>query len=209
MNGIAEMESFAAAVDRGELTDAAMINQDVALTSMLQRIAAQTKPIAAASNVKEKSVDEQVWSIPGFGAGARVQTSFGLVPVEALRIGDPIKTSTGNFLRAEYVDEIRLDRRFLLTHPESQPITIPKDAFGASCPSRNISVSGAQEVRLPGNFDQMQGTTAVSLIGQRRICRDLSGYFNYYVFHCGEPCTVCIDGLWVNIKPSSPDTSID
>lgn len=209
MNRIAELESVAAIVDQRGFTDAAMINQDDALTSMLERIAAQAKPNAAGSSLIETPVEEQVWSIPGFGAGARVQTSFGLVPVEALRVGDPIKTGSGHFLRTQYVDEIRLDRRFLLTHPDSQPVAIPKDAFGPSCPSQNICVSGAQEVMVPGRFDQMQGTTAVELIGQRRIYRNLSGYFNYYVFHCGEPCTVCIDGLWVSIEPNSPDTSID
>jgi hypothetical protein len=176
---------------------------------MLQRIAAQTKPIAAVSEVPENPADELVWCVPGFGADARVQTSFGLVPVKALRIGDPIKTATDRFLKVQYVDEIRLDRRFLLNHPEAQPIAIPKDAFGASCPSQNICVSGGQKVRLPGRFDQTQGKAAAELIGQRNIVRSFNGRYTYHVFHCGEPCFVCIDGLWVNIEPTNPDTSVD
>lgn len=186
-----------------------MMDHDGDQTYMLQRIAAQTKPVAGVRKVIAKPVDEQGAGIAGFGAGARVQTSFGHVPVEALRRRDPIRTSTGRFLKAQFVDEIRLDRRFLLTHPETQPIAIPKDAFGASCPSQNICVSGGQKLRIPGRFDQAEGKAAEDLIGQMRIVSDLKGYFTYYVFHCGEPCTVCIDGLWVDIEPRSPDTTID
>ncbi|AML52578.1 Hint domain-containing protein [Falsihalocynthiibacter arcticus] len=199
VNEIAEIERDGADLSRGERVH----------PSMLQRNAAKTKPITTADKRIEEPVAEPVWTIPGFGAGARVQTSFGFVPVEVLRIGDPIKTRTGRFLKVKYVDEIRLDRRFLLTHPEAQPITIPKDAFDTSVPGKNICVSGAQEVWQPGRFDQRQATAAAKLIGQGRVFRNLNGYFNYYVFHCFEPCTACIDGLWVNIKPTTPDISID
>lgn len=191
------------------IVETSMMLQDVDLTSMLQRIAAQTQSTAKEIETDEPTADEQVWSIPGFGAGARVQTSFGLVPVEALRRGDSLKTSTGDFLKVQYVDEIRLERRFLLTHPDAQPIKIPKDAFGPSHPNRDLVVSGAQEIRMPGRFDQSQGKAAVELLGQRSIARNPSGYFTYYVFHCGEPCGVCIDGLWAHIEPNSPDTSVE
>lgn len=170
-------------------------------SSILQRIGEKTKPIEADREENDKLVNERVWSLPGFVAGARVQTSFGSVPVEALRVGDPIKTRAGSLLKVVYADKIRLDRRFLLTHPEAQPIAIPKDAFGANCPGKNICVSGAQEVWQSDRFDQSQGTAAVKLIGQRHIYRDLRGCVDYFVFHCIEPCTVCIDGLWVNVKP--------
>lgn len=192
-----------------ERADAVMRRVDQMHANMLQRIAAKTKAIPEESHWKKEPVAEQVWSIPGFGTGARVQTSFGLVPVELLRVGDPLKTKAGHFLKVAYVDKIRLDRRFLLTHPEAQPITIPKDAFGAGSPCKNMCLSGAQEIVQPDRFDQKMGTRASSFVGQRRIARNLSGYFDYFVFHCIEPCTVCVNGIWASIKPSTPDTSIE
>ena len=185
------------------------MNHDLDMTNMLKRIQEQAKQIPAAEILEPDPRDVRDWSIPGFGAGARIQTSFGLVPVEALRRGDPIKTNGGRFLKVQYVDQIRLDRGFLLNHSEAQPVTIPKDAFGVSCPNQSIRLSGAQVVKLPSSFDNGRGKAAHDLIGQRNISRDLSGYFTYYVFHCGEPCTVCIDGLWVEIAVRNPDISTE
>jgi hypothetical protein len=185
------------------------MNQDVDVASMLKRIEEQTRHISTVENLKPDPRDVQEWSIPGFGAGARIHTSFGLVPVEALRRGDPVKTSDDQFLKVQYVDQLRLDRRFLLNHPEAQPVTIPKGAYGVTSPNQSIRLSGAQVVKLPSRFDQGRGKAAHDLIGQRHISRDLSGYFTYYVFHCGEPCTICIDGLWVEIAVNNPDISTE
>ena len=185
------------------------MNQDVDVASMLQRIEGQTGHVSSVEILEPNPRDVQDWCIPGFGAGARIQTSFGLVPIEVLRRGDPVKANGDQFLKVQYVDQIKLDRRFLLNFPEAQPVTIPKDAFGVSCPNQPIRLSGAQVIKLPSRFDQGRGKAAHDLIGQRNIARDLSGYFTYYVFHCGEPCSVCIDGLWVEIAPSDPDTSTE
>ena len=143
------------------------------------------------------------WSLPGFGAGAKVMTSFGAVPVEALRRRDPVRTHAGTFLDVQYVDEIKLDRRFLLTHPEAQPVFIPRGAMGAQSPNRHMLLSGVQKVRSPGRFDQSGGVAAEDMIGRGGIARKSHGYFTYYVFHCGAPCTVNVDGLWVDLAPAA------
>lgn len=183
------------------------MTQDLSQLSMLERIAAQTQQAAPVEKPIVQVEASQDWRIPGFGAGARVETSFGHVPIEALRKRDPVRTSDGRFVKVQFVDEIRLDRRFLLTHPEAQPITIPKDVLAPLSPNRDIRVSGAQVIKTPGRMDQANGKSAQDLIGQRRIRRELAGYFTYYVFHCGEPCTVSIDGMWFDIVPSTPDIS--
>ena len=179
---------------------------------MLERIAAQTKqapPVSKPAVVAAppKIASSADWRMPGFGAGARVETSFGHVPIEALRRRDPVKTGDGRFLKVQMVDEIRLERRFLLNHPEAQPVTIPKDVIAPNSPNRDIRVSGAQVIKTPGRMDQANGKTAHDLVGQRRIRRDPVGYFTYYTFHCGEPCTISIDGMWFEIVPSAPDLS--
>jgi hypothetical protein len=143
------------------------------------------------------------WSLPGFGAGARVTTAFGYVPVEALRLRDPIKTRDGRFLVVQHIDKVQLDRRFLLTHPEAQPIAIPKNGLAAAVPSQAILMSGSVRIQAPGRFYQAAGKLVTDYLGLGKVERKLHGYFTYYVFHCGAPCTVSIDGLWVDLDPAS------
>ncbi|WP_439154624.1 Hint domain-containing protein [Yoonia sp.] len=159
---------------------------------------------SAPVNAREQTnVTTMPWSLPGFGAGARVSTGFGTVPVEALRIRDPVKTRDGRFLVVKHVDTIRLDRRFLLNHPDAQPIEIPKNALALNVPNQTILVSGRQRFFLPGRYDQTPGTMAFDFVGIGRVQRKFHGYFTYYVFHCGEPCMASIDGLWVDLDPAN------
>jgi hypothetical protein len=152
---------------------------------------------------EQSNVTTMLWSLPGFGAGARVFTGFGNVPVQALRLRDPVKTRDGRFLAVKYVDTVKLDRRFLLTHPDAQPIEIPKNAFALNVPNQPILVSGRQKVFLPRRYDQTSGTMAFDFVGIGRVQRKFHGYFTYYVFHCGERCTASIDDLWVDLDPAA------
>jgi hypothetical protein len=144
----------------------------------------------------------ETWRFPGFGAGALVETGFGLVPVEALRLRDPVKTRDGRFVNVAHIDKIRFDRRYLLTHPDAQPVMIKKDTFSPGVPSRPTLVSGAQRISTTGHFDGVSGRGAADYIGQGRAERALHGYFTYYVFHCGQRCTANVNGLWVDIDPA-------
>ncbi|WP_375342486.1 Hint domain-containing protein [Yoonia sediminilitoris] len=176
--------------------------------SLLQKVAAQCGTVAAIS--KEPSVaPEGSWSLPGFGAGASVATAFGYVPVEALRRRDPIKTQDGRFLRVEHVDSVRLDRRYLLTHPDSQPIAIRKNGLAPAIPSQTILMAGCQKISPIGRFDQVSAKVAADYIPLGRAERKLHGHFTYYVFHCGEPCTVNINGIWIDLDPDSLSISQD
>lgn len=180
-------------------------------SALLQRIAAQVaQPSAKIPNhidavvadsdleVVEPPVVEKTWDFEGFGPKARILTSFGYVPMEALRRRDPIKTFDGRFLEVELVDEIRLDRRYLIDHPEAQPIRLPKNSVGGAGPNTDLYVSGAQKLRSTDRTNE--SVIAEDMIGRAGIMRKSHGYFTYYRFHCGEPCTVQIDGLWCEIS---------
>ncbi|WP_267895722.1 Hint domain-containing protein [Loktanella sp. Alg231-35] len=149
------------------------------------------------------------WSLPGFGTGAFVTTEFGGVPVEALRLHDRVKTRDGRFLVVKHVDTIRLDRRFLLSHPDAQPIEIPKDTFALNVPNQTFLMSGQQRFFLPGHCDQTSDTMAIDFVGIGKMQRKLHGYFTYHVFHCGERCKVSIDGLWVDLDPANLNRPVD
>lgn len=185
-----------------------MLTSEHSVSSLLQSISAQCG--SAAVKAEEPSTEaEQPWSLPGFGAGAIVTTAFGYVPVEALRLHDPVKTRDGRFLEVKHVDKVRLDRRFLLTHPDAQPIAIAKNGLAAAVPNNTVLMSGCQKIRSPGHFDQLTGKPAVDYVDLGRAERKYHGYFTYHVFHCGEPCVVNINGLWVDLEPDSLTTPRD
>lgn len=164
---------------------------------------------APVSGPEQTNVTTMSWSLPGFGTGACVATEFGGVPVEALRLHDRVKTSDGRFLVVKHVDIIRLDRRFLLSHSEAQPIEIPKNAFAPNAPNQTFLMSGRQRFFLPGHCNQTSGTMAIDFVGIGKVQRKFHGYFTYYVFHCGERCKVSIDGLWVDLDPANLERPVD
>lgn len=177
-----------------------MLNLETLDLGQLRQRLAQLQSAIEAD--EEPAVETDVpWSLPGFGPGARVATGFGPVPVEVLRLRDPVKTRDGRFLPVKHIDTIRLDRRFLLTHPDAQPVEIPKHGLAQNIPNRDVLMSGAQKIRLPGHLDQSVGKVAKDCAGLGRVQRKYQGYFNYHIFHCGEPCVVSIDGLWVDVDP--------
>ena len=184
-----------------------MQNIDVQESSLLRKIAAQCGSVEAPPK-KQPTVPEKTWSLPGFGAGARVATAFGHVPVEVLRRGDPVKTQDGRFLKVVHVGTVRLDRRYLLTHPEAQPIAIRKNGLAPAIPSQTVLMAGCQKISPHGRFNQVSADIAQDYIGLGKAERKPHGYFTYYVFHCGEQCTVNINGIWIDLDPDSLRTPI-
>lgn len=76
-------------------------------------------------------------------------------------------------------------------------------------PNQSILVSGCQKIRSPGRFDQVSSRSAVDYLGRGNVARKYHGYFTYYVFHCGEPCAVDVNGLWVDVDPDVLETLED
>lgn len=177
-------------------------------SALLQRIATQVAQPVQKKQPNTIDLDgpdlaePKTWNFKGFGPKSRVLTSFGYVPLEALRRRDPIKCFDGRFLEVDFVDEIRLDRRYLIDHPEAQPILVPRDSLGASRPIADMFVSGAQPLRSTDRTSDACSVTAEDMIGRAGIMRKSHGYFTYYRFHCGEPCVAQIDGVWCEIKPA-------
>lgn len=138
------------------------------------------------------------WNLPGFMGSARVSTSFGDLPIEALRIRDEIRTASGVFARVQWIDKLHLDADFMRKHPSAQPIMIPADRFGIGRPMKDITVSPCQlvcsDVHVASHFQ-----SAANLCLMSRAYRLQTAGLTYYRFHCGGPATVRVEGVWVRV----------
>ncbi len=141
------------------------------------------------------------WTLPGFCGGARVTTSFGDLPIQALRRRDPLRTVQGTLASVEWVDCIQLDDEFLHANPDALPVRIGAGAFGRGRPERDLIVSPHQLVNVcPGQFRQ-DFRHARDLTDRPGILRQPGMQIRYYVFHCATPAAVMVEGLCVSVSP--------
>ena len=159
------------------------------------------EPPAPAPAPRTAKSESMSWALPGFCGKSRVQTTFGHLPIEALRRRDPLKTGSGEYREVAWIDKIQLDSAFLARHPAANPIFIPKSALGHGVPNCDILVSPAQITHIPGQFGAQAVKSAQALTGLSRIARQSQAGFTYYLFHCGEPTTVSINGVWFDVSP--------
>jgi hypothetical protein len=140
------------------------------------------------------------WNLSGFTAKARVETTFGELPIEVLRIRDDLRTYSGAAATVQAVDKIHLDADFIRNNPRSLPIRIPANAFGPGKPIQELLLSPGQEV-CPDRHVASAFCGARSL--PDRFTMDLSqaSGFTYFRFHCGSPAIVKVEGVWVRTEP--------
>lgn len=152
-------------------------------------------------DVRPEPEDRSVeWNIPGFGAKVRIGTTFGDLPIEALRVRDTIRTFAGGIARVQWIDKVHLDEDFVSKYSSARPIRIAANAFGQGRPMHEMIVSPRQplcpEAHVASRFV---------------LARELSSRFDahvlpsagltYYRFHCGEPVVVQAEGVWVKVQP--------
>ena len=123
-------------------------------------VAADRGRIAAIASAAVKvppAALSEFWTLPGFCWNARVTTSFGDLPVQALRRRDPVRLVNGGFAQVEWVDEISLDEGFLAGFPDAQPITLAAGAFGPDRPRSALTLSPHPRVAVGESV--LAGTT--------------------------------------------------
>ena len=137
------------------------------------------------------------WNLTGFAGQVRVGTAFGDLPIEALRLRDEIRTSTGSIARVQWVDKVHLDADFVSRHASSQPILICANAFGPGRPMKDMVVSPRQELsrnaHVAANFREAST--------QCGVCRMKTEGLTYYRFHCGPLVAVRVEGVWARVAP--------
>jgi hypothetical protein len=169
--------------------------------SLFQRLAYSISSIRSTIVAENSETDTVVWNLPGFSAKARVGTTFGDLPIEALRVRDAIRTISGAIARVQWVDKLHLDEDYIKKHPSACPIRIAANSFGAGRPAQEMIVSPRQEI-CPDTHAVTNFLRADELRTRFNAHRIQSAVgMTYFRFHCGEPVVVRVDGVWVGVRP--------
>jgi hypothetical protein len=157
-------------------------------------------PLLGASSKRLPVAEVVRWTLPGFLGTVRVLTSFGLLPVEALRVNDPVRTTTGRNLPVRRINRIGLDLNILYRHPDAQPIQVTANALGEGLPARDMLVSPAQELNVAINDQPPRPITARDITGIGSIVRSCQASMIYYSFELSESAIVYAEGVPVLIS---------
>lgn len=108
------------------------------------------------------------------GAGARVATPGGPVPVEQLRPGDRVLTRDRGPMRLLWVGARRVEPEAQRQEPKLRPVRIPAGALGGGLPHRDLWVSRQHRmlVRAPGLGEVL--VAAALLDGRQGIAAHVS-----------------------------------
>jgi hypothetical protein len=159
--------------------------------------------VAAATKDPQRSLPEDdrteiTWNLPGFTGDVRVGTVFGDLPIKALRLRDEIRTALGTIARVQWIDKVHLDEEFLHKHPSAHPVRILANTFAAGKPMQEMLISPRQEICLDAHV-ATKFVQAVDLCRQSRAFRVRTAGLTYYRFHCGDPVSVRVEGVWVRV----------
>lgn len=182
---------------------------DFILNSVLRSVAAppgQGVPGARLSDEEAELLDIPAtrWTLPGFTRKTRIRTSFGDLPIEALRLRDEVRTDTGRMLRVKWIDKVELDEGFLRRNPVAQPILIRENALDHGKPLRDMLISPWQELSYGLSNFQSRFAEAGEIKGRPNLFRKPSLAITYFLFHCGEPAVLFAEGVPVRVAPMPP-----
>lgn len=141
------------------------------------------------------------WTLPGFGETARVTTSFGDLPLQALRRRDPLRTVEGPIRTVKWCDRLRLDHGFLSANPDALPIVILANALGNGLPKTDLVVSPHQRIGIHPPGYRQEFRLARDLVSRPGILRRPVEQATYHLFHCEEPAVVLVEGVAVAVAP--------
>lgn len=165
---------------------------------ILSKVGQRIQSLAQVAKPGKTAADRisTAWALPGFSGRSKVLTSFGELPIEALRRNDPVKTSSGHFQKVSWIEKISFDADYLRRHPEAQPVLVRAGALGNKTPASDMLVSPAQRLKAAVQYGEYSFRTSLTLVGRSGISRSPQSSFTYFLFGCAEECSVCIDGIW-------------
>jgi len=166
--------------------------RDGSVNALISRL---SKLSDAKSQKADSTRGKTTWNQPGIHGKARILTSFGELPIEALRKRDMVKTARGDFLAVLHIEEFKLDRNFLEYHPDAQPISIRCGALGRALPKRDILISPEQKICLQADRFGDDPRKAIDLCGRAKIGRQSQNFVTYYQIALSCRAMVYVEGV--------------
>jgi hypothetical protein len=173
--------------------------QDIDESALWDRMRRESSAPAMGHDDDDEPADAcpDSWPMPGILGSTGIETSFGRVPAHLLRAGDMVRTRDGGFVRAVRVTDIKLDEGFLASRPQAAPVIIPRDAFGANQPVRDVELSPAHPVFSGSGGARGAGVPALQLSTRRGTIDADLGVLIYVQVHLSQPAQINCDGIWV------------
>jgi len=150
--------------------------------------------------------------IPCFTPGCQILTIFGEVAVEDLAVGDLVMTRDHGYQPIRWIGRRDLGADELAANSAFYPICIPKGAFGADMPERDLVVS-------PQHRILMHGAKAEILFGEHEVLMAATHLVGFEGIHRSRPQTVSYihilfdeheivrsDGAWTESFQPGPQT---
>jgi hypothetical protein len=166
----------------------------------IQSILEQVGTAPKAPTPPEDVSEEINWTLPGFGPMTRISTSFGDVHAQVLRERDMVRTASGNLKPVLWVDRVKLDQGFMRKAPNATAILIRAGALGNGLPKADVIVSPEQEISFGRQGLTSDFHKAKSLLGRPGVVRKPEEIMTYTRFHCGEPVSVKVEGIWARVS---------
>ena len=148
-----------------------------------------------AQNSEQTGTPNERWPLPGLAPMTRVRTIFGDVHSIALRKGDEVLTSSGDYLPILWLKRIRLDQHILDTKPDSNPVVIGPGAIGNS---GELMVSPRQLICPDGTNCLTDAREAAMLVSRPGVRRFRETGLTYTMFHVGADAEVFCEGLYLS-----------
>ena len=168
-------------------------------TSIMESVMAAVAPVQPVVPHTAANFTAVERNLTGFASQTRVATAFGDVPIDALRVGDEVRTFSGKSVRVRRIDKVNLDDASTSACPSALPIRISANAFGWGRPMKDMTVLPEQEIG-PDAHAATNFKTANELCSQVRVQRVKATARTYYRLHCDEAVTVRVEGVWVRIQ---------
>lgn len=145
------------------------------------------------------------WSLPGICAHSRIETSFGMVPANLIRKGDPVRERHGRFVPVRSLRGYSFDAEFIARRPDALPVQLAGAASEASEGQQIILVSPAQEVLVSGGeFGKTETLVPASGLGEHVASDTLrDDSLTYFAPVFDEDVLVCVDGIWMSFPAKS------
>lgn len=148
--------------------------------------------------------------IPCFTPGTLIRTARGLVPIEALRIGDLVVTLDKGLVPLRWIGRRDLSAQYLRHSPDLWPVCIEAGALGYGHPVRDLMVSPEHRVVVAGPVVQLCAgkyevlVAAKDLVGQPGITQVMPEGVSYIHIMFDAHHIIDSDGAWTeSFQPSN------